>query len=652
MSLKVSLAGRVSIGTDGVLIEEERFPGRQGRLVFAYLVSEQGRPVLRDELAEALWGGAPPATWEKALAVIASKLRALLGECGLEGAKVLTSAFGCYRLELPDGSWIDLLAAAQGADQAEAELAADHPERAKAEATKAVGVARLPLLSGEDGVWVEGKRRELADVLDRALDCLAEACLRSGDLSEAAKWAQDAIALQPFRESGYRRLMRAHAAAGNRAEALQTYERCRRLLAEELGAYPSPETESIYRELLSTAPGEALVVTAEAVVAPPVTADPLDADAVLVTELGLEPSGELQELERAVLRQDPEPSAPAMSRKVLGGRRGQGGRLIAIGGALVLGAAILGAVIAFTHADGNAGILLATPNSIAVIDPETNRIVATIPVGHGPTSIAVGGGKVWVLNRDDQTISLIDATTRSLVKTFAIGATPSDLAVGAGGVWVGDSVTSSVLELDLETGVIVRTISAPPLTPPPRQPGEPLGGDIAIGLGAVWFSSGNATLTRIDPRTGRVAARIRHRGVTPDDVSSVAVGEGAVWVSSCCSIVTRIDPATNAVAAAIEGFGGQIAAGLGGVWLAAAADGLLWRIEPSANTSENFPTRTIAVGSNPLGVAVGEGSVWVANGDGTVSRVDPTSYEVTAIRVGKSLAGIAAGAGAVWVAVG
>ena len=44
--------------------------------------------------------------------------------------------------------------------------------------------------------------------------------------------------------AGYRRLMEAHVAAGNRAEALQVYERCRRLLADELGTYPSPETES------------------------------------------------------------------------------------------------------------------------------------------------------------------------------------------------------------------------------------------------------------------------------------------------------------------------------------------------------------------------------------------------------------------------
>jgi DNA-binding SARP family transcriptional activator len=151
VSVRVSLAGRVSIATDGVLIDEGRFPGRQGRLVFVYLVSEHGRPVFRDELAEVLWGDRPPATWEKALGGIASKLRALLGECGLNGAEVLTSAFGCYRLELPEGSWIDLVAAARGADAAEAALAAGKPDKAKAEAGRAASVARLPLLPGGDG---------------------------------------------------------------------------------------------------------------------------------------------------------------------------------------------------------------------------------------------------------------------------------------------------------------------------------------------------------------------------------------------------------------------------------------------------------------------------------------------------------------------
>ena len=60
--------------------------------------------------------------------------------------------------------------------------------------------------------------------------------------------------LRRFAKTGYRRLMEAHVAAGNRAEALRVYEQCRRLLAEELGTYPSPETESIYRGLLEEPP--------------------------------------------------------------------------------------------------------------------------------------------------------------------------------------------------------------------------------------------------------------------------------------------------------------------------------------------------------------------------------------------------------------
>ena len=125
LELKVFLAGRVAVEADGVLMGEERFPGRQGRLLFAYLVAEQGRPVPRDELAEALWAEAPPpATWEKALTVLVSKLRGLLADCGLDGATILTSAFGCYRLNLPEGTWVDVIAAAESLREAEAALAA------------------------------------------------------------------------------------------------------------------------------------------------------------------------------------------------------------------------------------------------------------------------------------------------------------------------------------------------------------------------------------------------------------------------------------------------------------------------------------------------------------------------------------------------
>jgi DNA-binding SARP family transcriptional activator len=78
LRLKVFLIGRVAAEANGRVLSEARFPGRQGRLLFAYLVAARSRPVPRDELADAIWGESPPATWEKALTVIASKLRGLV----------------------------------------------------------------------------------------------------------------------------------------------------------------------------------------------------------------------------------------------------------------------------------------------------------------------------------------------------------------------------------------------------------------------------------------------------------------------------------------------------------------------------------------------------------------------------------------------
>ena len=271
--MKVFLAGRIAVEADGVVTDERHFPGRQGRLLFAYLVVEHGRPVPRDELADVLWADAPPATWDKALSVLVSKLRGVLAESGVDGANALTAAFGCYQLDLPEGTWVDVHAAGSAVKEAEGFLETDEPESATAAAALAESVTRSPFLPGDEGPWVEEKRRELADVRARALSALAEASLRTDRAAQAVRWAGLAVEAQPFRESGYRRLMEAHVAAGNRGEALRVYERCRRLLAEELGAYPSPETESIYRSLLDAPAGRSATAAPDET-SPPGTAPP------------------------------------------------------------------------------------------------------------------------------------------------------------------------------------------------------------------------------------------------------------------------------------------------------------------------------------------------------------------------------------------
>ena len=157
----------------------------------------------RDELAEALWGPAPPATWDKALTVIASKLR---GAPRRRRRRRRRRADERVRL-LPARSTGRLLGRRDrrgrrsrcGGASARTGTSRSRPGPVP---DRRCGLLRQPFLPGEDGAWVEAKRRELDDVQGRALNVLADACLRLGDAPEAAKWAEQAIALEPFRESG------------------------------------------------------------------------------------------------------------------------------------------------------------------------------------------------------------------------------------------------------------------------------------------------------------------------------------------------------------------------------------------------------------------------------------------------------------------
>jgi DNA-binding SARP family transcriptional activator len=243
-SRRIYLTGEPCLWTPDRLIRAERLPGRQGRLVFAYMVSERARLVPRDELAEVLWPDSQPASFEIALNALMSKLRGLLVEAGLDRL-ALGSVNGCYRLELPPEIWIDAEAAHKAVHQAEAASRAGDLSGSYAPAAVAAAILRRPFLSGADGLWVERRRDALRQLLVRALDVLVEVHTWNREPAMAVRVAEQAVSLEPFRESGYRHLMKLHHRAGDRAQALRVYERCRRLLAEELGAAPSAETEAV-----------------------------------------------------------------------------------------------------------------------------------------------------------------------------------------------------------------------------------------------------------------------------------------------------------------------------------------------------------------------------------------------------------------------
>lgn len=247
--LRIYLTGRMALETSVALLDAAAFPGQQGRLAFAYLVAERTRPVARGELAELLWPQGLPPAWRSSLTAIISKLRSLLARRGVDGA-TLSGANGCYELRLPGNTWVDLDAATDSIHEAESALQAGDPGRAYGPSAVAHHIARRPFLPGEDGRWIEQRRDRLRSILLRALECRAEVYLWNRENSLAVEAAREAIALEPFRESSYRLLMRAHVAAGNAAEALWVYERCRALISEELGVQPSPETRAIHSEVL------------------------------------------------------------------------------------------------------------------------------------------------------------------------------------------------------------------------------------------------------------------------------------------------------------------------------------------------------------------------------------------------------------------
>jgi len=70
------------------------------------------------------------------------------------------------------------------------------------------------------------------------------------------------------------------------------------------------------------------------------------------------------------------------------------------------------------------------------IDPDTRRVLRRIPVGAGPNAVAVGGGAVWVTNRDDRSLTRIDPATNRVVRTIPLAAPPYGVRFAHGRLWV------------------------------------------------------------------------------------------------------------------------------------------------------------------------------------------------------------------------
>jgi DNA-binding SARP family transcriptional activator len=85
----------------------------------------------------------------------------------------------------------------------------------------------------------------------RALMNVGHKLEHAGDFASAADVYRRALEVDNLAESLYRGLMRALAATGDRAEAMNAFRRCRELLSIVLSVKPSAETEQLFRDIVA-----------------------------------------------------------------------------------------------------------------------------------------------------------------------------------------------------------------------------------------------------------------------------------------------------------------------------------------------------------------------------------------------------------------
>jgi predicted ATPase/DNA-binding SARP family transcriptional activator len=242
--------GEFSVKREGALLG---WSNAKTKALFQILIGERGRYFSKDQLIERLW----PETED--LGTAASNLRGRVRELRrllepdlLKGSKsryILTRREGyCFNSEAD--CWVDVEEFAHCLQDGERLLQAGYLGEALTAFEQALQLYRgdyLPDVLYEE--WALERRAHWRQEHLLALERSAELHAQLGRLSEARTRCRQLLEREPYRESTWLLLMRLHAAAGERAEALCAYERCCEVLQEELGVDPSPALQAFYEDL-------------------------------------------------------------------------------------------------------------------------------------------------------------------------------------------------------------------------------------------------------------------------------------------------------------------------------------------------------------------------------------------------------------------
>jgi len=229
--------------------ESLTMPTRKGRALLALLATSPHMRQSRERLAALLWERSAEEQARASLRQTLSEVRKALG-VGLDGLLDADAEF----------VWLDKERVSTDVTQFEDLAGSSDPDGMAG----AVDIWAGEFLDGfsipsagqfED--WLDAERRRLHSLWLKATDAHLEQAINQGRTERGIETARRLLASEPLRESAHRALMRLLTAEGNRAGALEQYEQCRALLAQELDTTPDAETETLAQRIRSDGPRHA-----------------------------------------------------------------------------------------------------------------------------------------------------------------------------------------------------------------------------------------------------------------------------------------------------------------------------------------------------------------------------------------------------------
>ena len=589
--------------------------GAKQRALLAILALHANDVVPADRLIGQLWPGDPPESAVGTLQGYVSRLRKVLDLNGSNGGQssIAFRAPG-YVLTVPPEQ-IDARRFERIMGEAEVRAAIGDAAGAAASFAEALRLWRgAPLVDFTYEEFAQPEIARLEELRLKAIEERIDADLACGRHAALVAELEALVAEHPLRERLRGQLMLALYRTGRQGEALAVYREARQVMQDELG---------------------------------------------------LEPMRALSELERSILQQDPALDLPAAPRPMARERDGRRRLVAAAAGTLAVVAA-LGAFLLWPRGDSAPTVTVAN-NSVAVVDPRTNRIVDDIVTGDYPGPLASDGRHVWVGNIGNDTMMAIDAKTRKAGFATAVQQ-PLDFAVTGNRLWIANG-TSFASGRPSGGGTIQCRGCRPGTTmtvkvgPPDRENSSPV--SVASDGRSLWAAAAaGRTVYRIDAESGRILDSIG--GV---DASAIAVADGGAWVTEPRrGDIVQIDGSGRVVARIrVAGDPIRVAADASTVWVAIPhPQGAVWRARSAVWRIDARTRKRVAVVSVPATarrVATGAGYVWVTSGTyqgepgvpaggGVLSKIDPrTNRVVSTIKVGFRPDGVVLANGLVWIAV-